>query len=335
MTPKTAGRSTRPYDRGFQQHLIDYGILPHAYEFPDGRLPSEPGNKEDILRALAQPRASLSPSHFLSHDFRKFQRVEAQAMKERDITTSVVPIIEGILEIKSVSPVRFANLDHLTDGTLVPGSPDIYYGARPEQLHPQIRKSLQGCVVPSTQNDLPVAPNFFVEIKGKDGSAAVAQRQLFYDMSLGERGQQALRSRNPVYSSYDNEAHTVGCTYADGQLKIFACHANLSPMPGGQIGFVMTQLRAFALSNDVDTFRQGAAAYRNSRDLAMKQRNEQLGNQMREYAGMKSLRSVQPICCCGSSAFGPQLHRNCSGGIDILGYSWECQKDPVQQHDDK
>ncbi|KAL7939965.1 hypothetical protein V8C42DRAFT_339006 [Trichoderma barbatum] len=93
-------------------------------------------------------------------------------------------------------------------------------------------------------------------------------------MALGERGQQALRSRNPLYSSYDNEAHTLGCTYVDRQLKIFAYHAIPSPVPGRQTGFVMTQLRAFALSNDVDTFRQGAAAYRNGRDWAMKQRND-------------------------------------------------------------
>lgn len=45
-------------------------------------------------------------------------------------------------------------------------------------------------------------------------------------------------------------------------------------MPGGQTGFIITPLRAFALSNDIDTFGQGAVAYRNGRDCAMKQRNE-------------------------------------------------------------
>ncbi|KAL7940084.1 hypothetical protein V8C42DRAFT_356486 [Trichoderma barbatum] len=221
ITPKTIGKgNTGPYDRGFQQHLIDYGILPHDYEFPDGRLPPEPENKDDILRALAQPRASLAP--------------RSARMKERDITTSVVPIIEGNVGDRN---------------------PDIYYGARPEQLHPQLRNALRGCVVPSTQSDLPVAPNFSVEIKGKDG----------------------LLLRNPFRLPYDNEAHTLGCTYVDGQLKIFACHAIQPPMPSGQTSFVMTQLRAFALSNDVDTFRQGAAAYRNGRDWAMKQRNDAIG----------------------------------------------------------
>jgi hypothetical protein len=275
ITLETAGRENiGPYDRAFQQHLIDYGIFPHAYEFPDGRLPPKLENKGDILRALAQSRASLG--QFSNHDFRKFELAEAQAIKERDITTSVIPIIEGDIGDRKclAGKIPFTNLEHLTDGTLVPASPDIFYGARPEQLHPQIRKVLNGRVVPSTQSDLPIAPNFFMEVKGKDGSAAVAQRQLFYDMALGERGQQALRSRNPFHASYDNKTHTLGCLYLDGQLKIFATHAIQPPSPVGQPGFVVTQLGAFALTNDVDTFRRGAAAYRNGRDWAKKQRND-------------------------------------------------------------
>jgi hypothetical protein len=275
ITPETAGRENiRSYDRAFQQHLIDYGIFPHAYEFPDGRLPPKLENKEDILRVLAQSRASLS--HFSNHDFRKFEQAEAQATKERDIMTSVIPIIEGDIGDRKclAGKIPFSNLEHLTDGTLVPASPDIFYGARPEQLHPQIRKALSGRIVPSTQSDLPVAPNFFVEVKGKDGSAAVAQRRLIYDMALGERGQQALRSRNPFHASYDNKSHTLGCLYLDGQLKIFATHAIQLSSLVGQPGFVVTQLGAFALTNDIDTFRRGAAAYRNARDWAKKQRND-------------------------------------------------------------
>lgn len=85
-------------------------------------------------------------------------------MKERDITISVVPIIEGNIGDRKCASgeIPFTNLDHLMDGTLVPGSPDIYYGARPEQLHPQLRKALQGSVVPLTQSGLPVAPKFFM-----------------------------------------------------------------------------------------------------------------------------------------------------------------------------
>jgi len=48
----------------------------------------------------------------------------------------VIPVIEGkIRDAKCISGgIPFTNLNHLMDGTLVPGNPDRYYGARPEQL---------------------------------------------------------------------------------------------------------------------------------------------------------------------------------------------------------
>ncbi|KND91538.1 hypothetical protein TOPH_03861, partial [Tolypocladium ophioglossoides CBS 100239] len=89
-TPNTTTtRSTGPYDRAFQQHLIDHDILPHRYEYPDSRLPPEPENIDEIRRALAQPRASLSPSKFSNDDFRKFERADAHTPKERQIMTTV------------------------------------------------------------------------------------------------------------------------------------------------------------------------------------------------------------------------------------------------------
>jgi len=48
----------------------------------------------------------------------------------------VISVIEGkIRDAKCISGgIPFTNLNHLMDGTLVPGNPDRYYGARPEQL---------------------------------------------------------------------------------------------------------------------------------------------------------------------------------------------------------
>jgi hypothetical protein len=61
-TPNTTStRSMGPYDRAFQQHLIDHKILPDSYEYPDGRIPPEPDNMDEIASALGRPRASLSP----------------------------------------------------------------------------------------------------------------------------------------------------------------------------------------------------------------------------------------------------------------------------------
>src|SRR5690348_427304 len=91
----TTTKSTGPYNRNFQQNLVDGGVYPDGYEYPDGRIPPQPANWEEINRRLAQRRSSLSPSRFLDEDFRKFKRADAHAFKEKQVTTSVIPIIEG------------------------------------------------------------------------------------------------------------------------------------------------------------------------------------------------------------------------------------------------
>jgi len=79
-------------------------------------------------------------------------QADADAVKEKQVTTTVIPIIEGkISDSKCVSGgIPFANLEHLTDGTIVAGNPDIYYGTRPEQLNRRIRDELNSYVIPST-----------------------------------------------------------------------------------------------------------------------------------------------------------------------------------------
>jgi hypothetical protein len=62
------------------------------------------------------------------------RRVDSHAFKEKQITESVIPIIGGrIGDARYVAGgIPFRNLEHLTDGTLVPGYLDRYHGARPE-----------------------------------------------------------------------------------------------------------------------------------------------------------------------------------------------------------
>lgn len=65
----TKTKSTGPYDAAFQMHLIQHGIYPRAYQFPDGRDPPEPDNLDEIVEALRQRRMSLSPTRFTKDDF--------------------------------------------------------------------------------------------------------------------------------------------------------------------------------------------------------------------------------------------------------------------------
>jgi hypothetical protein len=205
----------------------------------------------------------------------KFVRADAHAFKEKQITESVISVIEGNGgDARCVAGgIPFRNLDHLTDGTLVPGNPDRYYGARPEQLDRRIRSELDDQIVPSTQHDLPIAPNFFLAAKGPDGSASVARRQASYDGALGARGVHSLQEYGKDEPEFDNNAYTISSIYHDGTLKMFTSHPSklaISDRPE----YYMTQIKGWSMTSDSDAFREGATWYRNGRDWAKEQRDE-------------------------------------------------------------
>jgi hypothetical protein len=263
-------RSTGPYNRNFQQNLTDGGVYPHAYRYPDGRVSAKPNNWEEINRRLSQRRPSLSPSKFSKEAYERFVQADADAVKEKQVTTSVIPIIEGYIEdAKCVSGgIPFTNLDPLTDGTLVSGNPDIYYGTRPEQLDRRVRNKLSGHIIPSTQDDLPVAPNFFLAAKRPDGSAAVAKRQACYDGALGARGMDSLQSYGQENASHVTNACTISSIYHDGTLKMYIIHPSQPASPGDRREYFTNQLNTWGMTGNIETFRQGATVYRNARDWA-------------------------------------------------------------------
>ena len=274
-TNTTSTKSTGPYNRNFQQNLIDHGVYPDGYEYPDGETPPEPENWQEINDRLAQPRASLSPSKFTREDFRRFKRADQHASKEKQVCTSVIPIIEGnVGDAKCVSGgIPFTNLDHLTDGTLAPGNPDTYYGARPEQLDRRIREKLSDMVSPSTQDDLPILPNFVLAAKGPDGSLAVAGRQACYDGALAARSMQALQSYGKDSVTYDNKAYTIASIYHGGQLKMFTSHPYQRHTPDGEREYCTHQLNTWGMTGNLETFIKGATAYRNARDWTKEERD--------------------------------------------------------------
>ncbi|XP_044715086.1 uncharacterized protein HRG_11354 [Hirsutella rhossiliensis] len=272
----TTTKSTGPYDGNFQQHLINRGVYPVRYTYPDGKALPRPDNVDEIKRALGQRRPSLSPSQFSEAAFEAFQDADTHAAKEAQVMARVIPIIKGKVEDPkcAAGQLPFRNLDHLTDGSLVPGNPDIYYGARPEQLRPAIYDELGGHIIPLAQDSLPVAPNFFLHVKGPGGSLAVASRQACYDGALGARGIHGLHSYKQSEPQYDNKAYTLTSIYHGGHLKMYTSHMIPPSTPGGRPNFAMTQIKTWSLTADADAFRQGAAAYRNGRDWAKRQRDD-------------------------------------------------------------
>ncbi|KAJ4359359.1 hypothetical protein N0V85_009450 [Neurospora sp. IMI 360204] len=127
------------------------------------------------------------------------------------VTQHVVPIIQGDIGDYNCMGIEklFDNLDYLTDGSTGNANPHYYYGARLQQLDERVFTELGGIIIPSTQLDQPILPNFFLEVKGPDGSLGVAKRQACYDGALGARGMQHLLSYGSSDLVYDNKDYTL------------------------------------------------------------------------------------------------------------------------------
>lgn len=158
-TEGSTSKSLSPYNRAFQQVLVDARVYPPHYEHPGGRTAPEPKNWDDIHERLAQPRASLSPSKFSKEHHKAFIRQDASAAKEDQVKKKVIPLIEGTIRDPRTASgeIPFTNLDPLVaDENLACGKPDFFHGARPEQLDRRARGELEHLIVPSTPNHQPL-----------------------------------------------------------------------------------------------------------------------------------------------------------------------------------
>lgn len=274
-TNTTKTKSTGVYDRNFQQHITDHNIYPYAFKHPDGSRPARPSNWEDFNQILTQPRPSLSPSRFSDGQFTRFTEANADAAKEKQVSESVIPVIEGRIadaECRS-GGIPFTNLSPLTDGTLKPGNPDVFYGASPGQLNRKVRNKLGGQIIPSTQHDLPIAPNFSLAVKGPNGTSAVAKRQACYDGALGARGMRSLQAYGQDNPPYGN-ASTLTSIYQNGTLEMYSSHAAQPKNSEGRTEYHMSLINSWSMTGNIDSFREATGAYRNGRDWARLRRDE-------------------------------------------------------------
>jgi hypothetical protein len=280
------------YKPQFELLLIDNGIYPNGYQSPDGWDPPEPNNWDEINQVLTNRRLSLSPEIISQEKFREFKRANEQVSKENKVTRKVIPMIQGAIQDERCveSEILFTNLAGLISTELPKAKPDFYYGARPEQLHRHIRNQLSSHIIPSKTEHLPMAPNFFLEVKGLDGSTAVALRQVLQDGALGARSIHTLKTYGQANPTFDNKAYTITSTYHDGQLKMYAHNISQPNGSGTQPEYYMHQLGAWAMTGKRETFVEGLAAFRNARDWAEAQRNaaiERANAQAQVFLGME------------------------------------------------
>jgi len=254
-------------DPAFEQALVDVGV----YSYNQG---AKPNKWEETKERLVRPRPSLSPSKFSNRAFEAFQLKNDEAKTEAVVRSKVFPIIEGNTAIPSGQDEVFNHAQPLASG-ISNAKPDYYYGSRPTELDPRVRKGLAQYIVPCTDTSRPLLPNHFTELKGPDGKASKMKRQITQDLGIGARGMLALQSYGQDGYMYDGNAYTLGSTYhsGTGTLQVYAMHPTQPADPSGQPQYHTTQLNGFGMTGNAETFRQGATWYRNSRDLAKEWRD--------------------------------------------------------------
>ncbi|KAK8142574.1 hypothetical protein G3M48_008555 [Beauveria asiatica] len=262
------------YDKDFEQNLIDHNIYPKGYEYPDDNSIPEPSNLDDIVEALAAPRASLSPSQFPRSRFKTFALANDRVISEGKVMSGILPTICGTADIPNEGNLAFTNLDSITDGTTVDAVPDSYDGSLPRDINKRVRQELNKAIIPTSHGRAPVAPNFFIEAKAPRGGADVAKRQACLDGAIGARAMHSLQSYGADMPTYDDNAHTFSSTYhaGTGTLQLYAHHVTGPTHENERPEYHMTPLRGFTLTDTRETFIAGATAFRNARDLARRQR---------------------------------------------------------------
>ncbi|KAM4068145.1 hypothetical protein HRG_009576 [Hirsutella rhossiliensis] len=267
-------RRTSLYDADFEQHLADHNIYTPFYDFSDGRSPLKPANLEETLLLLTNHRPSLSLSRFTESDFVDFQRKD-NATSESTIIRNVIPIITGNADIPNESNLPFTNLESLTDEDTAKAVPDFFDGARPGDIDTRVREDLNNLIRPTKHALVPVVPNFFLEVKPLTGRADVARKQACYDGAHGARAMHALQNYGETEPTYDGKAYAYSAIYHAGIsiLQLFAHHVVEPTTAGGYPEYRMAQLRSFSMADTRETFVQGAAVFRNARDLAKRHRD--------------------------------------------------------------
>ncbi|KKK15850.1 hypothetical protein AOCH_005963 [Aspergillus ochraceoroseus] len=254
------------YDANFEQALIDVGIYPVGYP---GHRDRRPKNLDVITNRLERRRESIS--QFDDEIFDDFVQRNHDARSEKTVMSNVFPIVRGSADIPFGEDKLFGNLEPLADG-VVSAKPDFYDGSLVADCDKKIRQLLSSSIIPSTQEHLPIAPNFFCEGKGPDGSHAVGERQALYNGAVGARAMHTLQGFGRE-ATYDNNAYTITSLYHCGHLQLYTVHPLKSAHPARETDYQMTLLRSYSLKDTCETFRQGVQAFRNARDWAKEHRD--------------------------------------------------------------
>lgn len=239
---------------------------------------STPSNIGDVKAQLEKALESLAPDQFPQEQFDVFRTNAEDALFQTDVMSNIFPIIRGTSHIPGRQNILFTQLAPLTDGSVPRPQPDFFEGSDLEDLSIEVRNNdeVKKKVIPTKHYGVPVAVNFFMEAKGRDGSPLVAQRQVCYFGAYGARAMNCLQNYGKSQKEYDGNAYTFTSTYhpATRTLELYAHHVTAPRNTGEPEEYHMTLIDGWFMAGSIDGFRRGTTAFRFVRELAQKYRTQ-------------------------------------------------------------
>jgi hypothetical protein len=253
-----------PYDHNFGQHLTDHNIYTRAVS-----------EKPDLTELRAALATQLPSVHFSDEEFRNFRSLCLGARDKPEVTKILWTLIDTYDEGHPYAlKTEFDNLAKLTDETLAPAVPDVYYGARPKEVAFKVRKELDEFIVPSAWKDRPAAPNFFVEVQSPCGTDFVTEQRARIAGAFGCRAIHSLQNYGRMGSDeYDGKPYVFSWTMTSMALILHAHHVTAPAVCGELPHYHMTMIDLYSLWTDIESLCRAATAFGNVRDLAKKYRD--------------------------------------------------------------
>ena len=234
----------------------------------------KPENLNEVKQLFSRRRPSLEPDVFTQERFEEFRK-RTISSSESDIMQKMVPVLEGEGLIPNKREGMFCNLLSMTNKLTPTPIPDFWDGVRPESVMWQVKEALGSRIIPTKNREVPIVPNFYLEVKRPMAQGTVAAKQVLHDGAYGTRAMHYLHNYGLSEPIYDNKAYTFSATFQDDTFKLYAHHVTPpSPdSPDGLPQYWMTYIKTYTIT-DYEGFIEGALAFRNLRDKALHDREE-------------------------------------------------------------
>ena len=162
----------------FGRYLHDYRV------HPDDKRATKPGNWDEIMDMVEQPRPDQARSALYQAQYEAFLNLQYKPESGRDVEDKIFLLIGGN-GFQSDKGYTVSNLEYLSDANIAKVTPDYYDGADHKKIDKELLAELRTFVQPFKVKKSAVFPNFFAESKVPKYDLAIAEQQARYAGAIG------------------------------------------------------------------------------------------------------------------------------------------------------